>query len=40
MFKYKIIHRMHYVYSYASHDWHRFDDMHKAFNFMREEISG
>lgn len=38
MFKYKIMHRRHYVYSYVDHIWHDFDDITKAFEFMREEI--
>ena len=38
MVKYKIEHRRHYVYSYADHTWHDFDDRDKAFDFMREEI--
>lgn len=40
MFKYKIEHRRHYVYSYADGTWHDFDDITKAFNFMREAIGG
>ena len=38
MFKYKIEHRRHYVYNYADLTWYTFDDIHKAFNFMREVI--
>ena len=38
MFKYKIEHRRHYVYNYADHTWHDFDDRAAAFNFMIKEI--
>ncbi len=38
MFKYRIEHRRHYVYSYADRTWHEFDDRAKAFNFMIEEM--
>ena len=40
MFKYKIVRRIHYVYSYADHTWHDFSDRAGAFNFMIEEMGG
>lgn len=40
MFKYKIEHRIHYVYSYADGTWYEFNDRVKAFEFMREEMGG
>lgn len=40
MFKYKIEHRIHYVYSYTDRTWHEFNDRAKAFAFMREEMGG
>lgn len=40
MVKYKIIKGMHYVYNYAMKDWHRFNNMHEAFDFMRQIIGG
>lgn len=38
MFKYKIEHRRHYVYSYADRKWYDFDNGGEAFNFMKKEM--
>lgn len=40
MVKYKIEHRMHYVYNYADKTWHEFDNRTEVFNFIKKVIGG